>query len=803
MRTAKRPLIVILLICILILGWSIAARQIPTHAQDTLTRYERFETSFTVPGDYSNPYDAAQVDVSATFTAPSGRTVQVPAFYMQPYADVCENDCLAEVLEPQGEGEWHVRFAPDEVGAWRYTVNATIADESAVVDNGRFDVTTGTNPGYVRIADNGRYFDFDDGASYFPIGQNLGWSWEDGGGIYTYLRWLDQLETAGANYARIYIDVPWFIGLEWTPPLGQYGEAGQQAAWRFDQIVEAAESHGIYLQVVLIWNQAFREYAGVPVNVPTSPPRPNISSDFDNHPYNVRQGGGLQGPGEIFFSSTAQDWLKQRLRYVAARWGYSTHIFAWEMVDALDRMAAFSAERDTEWLSGMIETLQEYDVNNHLITVGTLNFQETVQQNPLLDFSQTRVYQARPIEPTSDQVTLTLATLSETLSLVPRPVLLTEFSINPWFEPTDDDPTGVHIQNTMWATVLSGAAGGAMPWWWDTYIDPQDLYHFYTPLRFFTEGVPWNALNLHSIEPGLVAATPIRYEPLRLDDFNRQFRSASPPDVIYRITADGATPPITRMSSYLYGRRFNAANSRPQTFIITPPVDTTLTIAIRNTSTEADAQLVVTIDGITAALLDLSANTDATNFQIPLTAGQHTVVLDNLGDDWLQLEYLEIADYRAPLRTLALADESAGVALVWIHHRDYTWDQVRSEATIIPLDFRLDVSDMPIGDYRVEFWDTHTGNIIGEERMRLVDDSDHTLRIQLLPIDSQLALRIFRIAAPEGTLEMPTLAPTRTPSISQTPSVLPTATAPQSSPTPTIAITIPAPGGDPIGGPQP
>ncbi len=716
-------------------------------APQRLPLFGTFETSFAVPGDYTNPYDPQQVEVTATFTDPGGLSTEVPGFYIQPYQDSCNGDCSAEQLEPSGDGEWRVRFTPTIPGTWRYTISAFVASEPVPISNGRFEVEDNQSRGFVRVAANNQYFVFDDNTPYFPIGQNLGWSWENGGGIYTYLDWLDHLHTAHANYARIYIDVPWFIGLEWASPPGQYDGAGQEAAWRFDTILQAAAERNIYLQVVLIWNQAFREYTGVPVTIPQTPPRPNTSQDFDNHPYNVRQGGNLPGPGDILMNSIAQGWLRQRLRYIAARWGYSTHIFAWEIVDEIDRIAAFNAERDTAWLSTMINTLHEHDPNRHLVTVGTRSFQSVIQQNELLDFSQVELYQTRPIEQANDQVQVTLNTLSETRSQVSRPVLINEFSLNPWFEPTLDDPNGIHIHNTIWATALSGAAGSAMPWWWDTYIDQQDLYGLYTPLALFTQDIAWNELAMEPVNPRLVSNNTVDYAPLRIDDFNRQFRSPTlPEDTVFQITADGAIPPTSQMPSYLYGQRYSVANRQPQTLRVSPPIDTLLTIGIRNVSTAADAQLVVRVDGVDAARLDLSAGTDTTSISIPIMAGIHTIVLDNLGDDWLQLEYLELDDYRAPLRTVALADIEQGVAVIWIHHRDYTWEAVQTDTPLTAMNFRLELPGMPAGIYRVEYWNTFNGSVIGEERVIL--DTEGTLAVRLLPIKDQLALRLFRIAGP-------------------------------------------------------
>lgn len=716
-----------------------------TNAQSaTVPLYGLFEAAFAVRGNYTNPYNPDEINVTVTLTSPTGQTVTVPAFYTQPYRDTCRGTCPFEQLEADGTGEWRFRFTPTELGEWRYRVSAQGGGEAVNVTSGRFEAVESDAAGFVRIAPNQRYFEFDNQTPYFPVGQNLGWSWEAGGGIYTYLEWLTNLADAGANYARIFIDVPWFIGLEWTSPAGQYA-VGQQAAWRFDQILEAAAEKGIYLQVVLIWDQAFREYTGVPVNVPVNPPRPDIGADFDNHPYNVRQGGSLQGPGEIFLNSIAQDWLANRLRYIAARWAYSPQIFAWEIVSNLDRIAGFTPDRDIDWLVGVIEAFQSNDPNDHLMTVSTRNVYPTLQSNPLIDFSQTQVYQARPIEQAADQATSVFASISQYRALVEHPILLNEFSLNPWFEPTADDPTGIHVQNSIWAAVFSGAAGGAMSWWWDTYIAPQNLYPLYTSLAFFADGIPWNTSIFVPTEVGFVSSTSIEYEPLRITNFNRQFRSASPDGLVYHLTADGAAPPTTQMSSYLYGQQFNTTNRRAETFIVTPPVDTTFIVGIRNVSTAADAQLTISVDGEVVFISDLSANTGETTFRLPIKAGHHKVVLENTGADWLQLEYLEISAYRSPLRSLALVDSDSGIALVWLHHRDYTWQQKQTGTTITPLNGRLDLPNMPIGVYRVEFWDTATGNVVGEDHVQVQEEDNGVLHISLLPITSQLALRVFRI----------------------------------------------------------
>lgn len=760
-------------------------------------RYSLLDLTLDVPLDYDNPYDPREIAVDAVFVSPNGEEMTVPGFYTRPYRDTCINNCDAEQLLADGPGEWHVRFAPPQVGQWMVTITARDTDHTWTVEEGSFTVTRSASPGYVRVADNGRYFAFDDGTSYFPVGHNLAWSWQDGGGIYAYERWLDQLSAAGANYARVNIDVPWFISLDSPGPAGDYHQA-QAAAWRLDRLIELATARGIYLQLVLVWHRPFTDYDGPDVPIPADPARPDTVTNWDDNPYNADNDGPLNTPSTLFADPSARALLHQRLRYVVARWGYSPHIFAWELIDEVDAIPGYTPSRAKPWLQDLANTLRALDQPHHLITAGTRAPDPLIWTLPELDFAQVQYFQQRPMEAGEDQVAGTLRAIGQAYALAHKPVLLTAFSLNPYYEPVQDDPTGVHLRNTVWAAALSGAAGSAMSWWWDTYIDAEELYDIYDPLVLYTRDVPWTA-NFQPAEIGVVANSPLAYVAVRDDGFNRDFPGQSPPDMVYRLTGDGLLPPASGISAYLYGKA-NPALSRPQTFTITPPIDTELRIGIRSVSATAAAELVIVIDGAEAARVEIGPDNEQIVIALPVTAGQHTVVLDNLGDDWLQLDYIEMVEYRTPGRAVALADRELGAVLAWIHHRNYTWDIVAADGEPEALDVTLRVPGMPVGSYRITFWDTVTANVIGEETITLNEGSGGILRINLLPINAQLAVRAFRISGPQYTAPAGANYVTRTPQVSPTPTATdtptPTATntatatfTPSNTPTPTDTPT--------------
>src|SRR5690606_27890602 len=107
-------------------------------------------------------------------------------------------------------------------------------------------------------------------------------------------------------------------------------------------------------------------------------------------------------------------------------------------------------------------------------------------------------------------------------------------------------------------------------------------------------------------------------------------------------------------SSYLYGKVFNNQFSQAQLYLVTPSVDTYLELRVRAVSDQAGARLIVNVDGENAVELDLRAGTRDVAVRVPLTAGEHLLTLDNTGQDWLELDYLEIGQLIAPARVMTL-----------------------------------------------------------------------------------------------------------------------------------------------------
>ncbi len=778
---------------LLVGGAALAQVPAPTPTQPAVAHVLFAPMTFSVeidPSLYTNPFDSADIELVGIFTAPSGRQVVIPGFWMQPYTDTCVEPCLVENLQPSGDPVWQVRFAPDEVGDWSYILQVSDDGTISSSQTGEFSVEPSDRPGFIHVSANQRYFQYDAGQSYFPIGHNLNWSWDAGGGLVAYRQWLTDLSASGGNYARLLIDDPFFIGLEWNSAAGDY-RASQKEAARLDTILDMAAEYGVSLQIVVLWHQALITYQGLPVVPPENPARPDTSADWDNYGYNVLNGGPLSGPGVFFASEQAQDLFRRRLRYIAARWGYSPQIFAWEMIDEIDHTTNYNAQTAAAWLQTMAGYLRQVDQNRHLITAGSRDFDPTIVDSPVLDLTQARFYQRRPFETVADQVVGSVDAIRQNLEAANVPTLLTAFSLNPWFESTAEDAKGISVQTTIWASAFSGAGGSAMSAFGETYVVPQELQRYYPPLAAFASVVDWAQLDLKPADAALLADDDSLYQSLQINNFLRHYGEPNADPATHLITSDGVVPDAATVSSYLYGQLYNKAWHQPQQYRVAISHPTTFEARVRSTSTQAGARLVIQVDGKTAAELVLDAGAKDVALRVPLTVGEHTITLENQGDDWLQLDSLKIGAFSAPVRVLTLRDADAGVALSWLQYRSYTWDRLDEPRP--PLLFRYRLDGMPVGRYAVELWSPLTGAVIGQELTTV--GTDGTLSVDLVPMSDELALRAVR-----QTNELPTATsiPSSTPIPSLTPTTfsietntpLPTSTpSDTATPTPTSTAT--------------
>lgn len=291
----------------------------------TVGLYEKFELHVDLEATYANPFDPDQIDLRAQFTSPSGKTQTIWGFY---------NPSSWSSL-------WMVRFAPTEIGQWKYVVKVEDKEGTAEGRPGTFNVTGSDHHGFIRIAPNQRYLKHADGTPFYGIGLWYNDSYEQFNEGRITESGLDRLQSLGANFISFFHTPLETMGTG----LGRYD---QNRCGRLDQLFEWCEQRDIYIS----WNVWFHSYISQAI-------WGGGNARYRNNPYHL-----VTDAGGFFASEEAWQYQEKLYRYILARWGYSRALFLWFIIDEIngtegweegDRAAA------EQWCRKMDAFFNEYD----------------------------------------------------------------------------------------------------------------------------------------------------------------------------------------------------------------------------------------------------------------------------------------------------------------------------------------------------------------------------------------------------------------------------------------------------------
>ncbi len=237
-------------------------------------------------------------------------------------------------------------------------------------------------------------------------------------------------------------------------------------AFMLDVVVQAAEKHGIRLQFCFITRDLYMK---------------DLEKKEDDPAY--RQ---------------AVEDARRLLRYVVARWGYSTSVASWEYFNEMNPGAPTNAAY-REWA----KYFDEIDPCLHLRSTSAWGPAPRDYAHPDLSFADLHWY-LRPAwgELSKDAAAAALERAKFLREKAPgKPALLGEFGLadDKWgLSPhMKEDKELVHFHNALWASALSGLSGTALFWWWDQ-LDRMNAYPHYRPLANFLAGIPFTTAGLQA-----------------------------------------------------------------------------------------------------------------------------------------------------------------------------------------------------------------------------------------------------------------------------------------------------------------
>lgn len=694
-----------------------------TPNSNPIAKLDKLELNISLTAAYMNAYDYEDISVQCIFIAPSGRKDTVDGFFMQDYT-LNANGSIATV----GSGSFKVRYTPIETGNWSYLLSCTNTQGYVTRPAESFQCIAASNHGFIR-KNNSNYLSFDDSSQYIPIGENM--SWQNGNPVTDYTNWLDKLSGNGGNFIRVWM-CDWAFALEWKNGSNNFSglkKYKQSSAFYLDWLLDYCKRKNIYMMLAL-------NHHG---QVSTT-----VNPEWNDNPYNVANGGPAANTWDFFTNATARLTHKNRLRYIIARYGYSQNIQSWELFNEVDWTDQFDSRKTDvkNWHSEMADDIKSKDVYKHLVTTsfGHDNNDDATWNLPDMDFTQTHFYVSSP---TIESVLGGAA--QSYIAKYKKPTLNGEFGLT-----TDgnglaaQDPKGIHIHNAIWGSTFSGAMGSAMTWWWDNYINPQNLYYHFNPLATVVSQIHFKEDNYTKTTANTTGggASDIIISPGA--DFSAATAS------LFTIDANGGlTPRANQLGRYLFGSVFNQQYHNPPTFTVNYPVAGQFKV-VTGESIGTSPRITISVDNV--LLLDQNAIVNTT-YTVNIGAGAHAIKVDNLGTDWTTISNYTFTNIGSPLTTYLLRSADNSKAVGWVLNSKYNWQYVKNsgvEPSPVSGSVLL-LTGMKGGNYDVHLYSCSTGNLIntmmatvsnGQLSMALPDITWDLSFIATIAVNAPLPVRL-------------------------------------------------------------
>ena len=441
-----------------------------------------------------NPFRAKELALDAEFMLPSGKTMRVPGFYGEDYT---LRDHKGEPLD--GSVGWRIRFSGPEAGAYRFKVELRVKGELVVTEEGpEFTLKKSSSHGMIRLSRLApRYLEYEDGAGFFAIGQDVAWTtdvtktipgvkiscpdlpWDD-----AFARWFGRMGENGANWARVFMKPNFYLetGEAWAWSL--------ENAWRLDQVLELARRNGI--SICLCFNPERSDdgacYKGAMDLFRAS-----------NTAWGRLLASRHSGFEHFYTDPVCREMFRDKIRYVVGRWGYSPNIFSWELWNEIGCVS--SSDGVGAWCREMTAYLRAVDPWRHLIKASTSHEwlpEHWGEDNG--DLNDVHPYFGWSGEDDPKNLGAFIPQFSASVCATGRPFMVGETGIAREVttkyglagDLADKDVTSFHLHEALWGGLFSGAVGTGMVWYWDEHVDMHQCYYRFRAIRNFVEDIEFN-----------------------------------------------------------------------------------------------------------------------------------------------------------------------------------------------------------------------------------------------------------------------------------------------------------------------
>lgn len=420
-------------------------------------QYERVDIDIELTTKFTNPYFQEEAALDMLITTPSGKKLLLPCYY--------------ESGESGKTSLWKARFAPQEAGKYQYSFRLSKAGKvKSTSKTQSFESKASNKKGFLHTKSEW-VLQFDNGQPFRGVGENICWETRDGddskyykdlhemADIYNYDYLLPEFAKYGGNFYRTWM-CSWNLPIDYKGPFNnsRYTLSDEyynpSALARMDHLIELSESLDLYVMLTLGQGGFTRRDRGV-----------------------------VDSSQEFFAERKARDWYKNRLRYIVARWGYSTSIGMWEFFNEVDNVQfrdknnPIDGKLITDWHKEMSTYLKQIDPYKHIVTTSISHRDiEGLNSIPDMDINQKHIYNHTSVIPSD---------INKYVKEFGKPYIIGEFGYEwNWAKNFDDFSAGMDIdfKRGLWYGIFSPTPVTPMSWWWE-YFDARGMTPYFRGVR--------------------------------------------------------------------------------------------------------------------------------------------------------------------------------------------------------------------------------------------------------------------------------------------------------------------------------
>ena len=668
--------------------------------------YEKFEISFKLDGKWMNPFDPEQVRIDAFFTTPEGKILTIPGFFYQEFYVNAQNQ-----VEKVGDPVWKVRFAPSIPGRYSYFIRAANQGQEIRIPAEEFICESyNTNRGFVKVSkSNSLYFDFTDGTPFFGIGMDR--IQGDEGNCY------QRFSDSGGNFNRLFltngkVDIQEITRDPDRPDRG-LGKINLENSWNLDKLLELGETLGIYHMLTLT-----NQY--------------NFNRQWKIHTFNKANGGILDSKNEYFTNEEAMQYFERYLRYLVARWGYSTAVFSWDLWNEYSAMG-IEVEVAIPWHVRMAHYLDSLDIFDHIIHTndGLFNGSDKMHSLPEMEIVSTNTYA------TKDIAYLASVWTRRMIGTIQKPYVLTEYGMGHNPPPGGYgvmDPERRMVHNGLWSPLMNGSAATGMPWE-ARWLNDSIFFTYIQAIHKIADNVPFSKRRWEPVEISsfyFKNPHPDYYADVIVEGWPGNFRldRENIPEV-FQIDEYGRVRNQESLTAILTGKQEKADRAtREVSFQVNYPVDGQFLVFVTEIRDEEPSpQLRVIVDGKKVLQKDLlplpSENYYPVMYNqyypVDIPEGSHIITVSNSGGGRIVTSF-ELKNFllkNGPdLNVQGIRTHD--YILLWLKNQKFT---VLHEMVDIPSQKQpegiLELLQVPDGTWLAEWVNTLTAETIRKELVQV------------------------------------------------------------------------------------